>query len=355
MTKISITMLVYEKTNLRYLSASLNSILNQTFTDWELIIADGCNDNREQLIKYLTGFDTRVRYIKQGFKGFDGAFNLAYLYTEGDIICSIGDDDIYEDTFLAKAYDAISSGDNAISYCDVMIIDNRDNVLQHLVIPDISSTEPISGITSLLFMKSQGLITHSSMCSRRRCFEFMLDNLPLNQIYLGDFPYYSVVMGKFKSIKINDSLVKYRVHNNMMSFASSSPRNKQLVSGLKSICSLFKPEELLPFASDEIKSLNLPEDILLTKLLHWRLRVLEKENDGATACLYGHKLAADPDHIFRSARIEAEAVLTKKLKRDGISYYRLNKKLLVLEPTIEKIANACNLKLHGVKLTNDPI
>ena len=48
----------------KYISASIQSVLNQTYTDWELIIVDDCSsDNTDDVLtQYLE--DSRIRYFK---------------------------------------------------------------------------------------------------------------------------------------------------------------------------------------------------------------------------------------------------------------------------------------------------
>ena len=63
MTKVSVLMPVY-KTNEQYLREAIESILNQTFTDFEFLILDDCpDDTRERIVKSYK--DKRIKYIKQ--------------------------------------------------------------------------------------------------------------------------------------------------------------------------------------------------------------------------------------------------------------------------------------------------
>ena len=47
-----------------YVEESIKSVLNQTYTNWELIIVDDCStDNSEEIIKQFT-HDVRIRFFK---------------------------------------------------------------------------------------------------------------------------------------------------------------------------------------------------------------------------------------------------------------------------------------------------
>jgi len=55
----------FYNTNFKYLSPLFDSIVNQTFDDWELIVADGSSDERiSTAIKRLSGRDDRIKYYK---------------------------------------------------------------------------------------------------------------------------------------------------------------------------------------------------------------------------------------------------------------------------------------------------
>lgn len=72
---ISVLMPVYN-TKEEYLRASIESILNQTFTDFEFIIVnDGSTNNAEEVI--LSYKDNRIKYVKQENQGIVGALNNA--------------------------------------------------------------------------------------------------------------------------------------------------------------------------------------------------------------------------------------------------------------------------------------
>ena len=46
-----------------FIGASIESVLNQTYTNWELIIVDDCsNDNTESVVNAFT--DNRIKFLK---------------------------------------------------------------------------------------------------------------------------------------------------------------------------------------------------------------------------------------------------------------------------------------------------
>ena len=62
--KVSVIMGVYNCKDVYALYRSVNSIISQTFTDWESIICDdGSSDNTFELLKTLETLDPRIKII----------------------------------------------------------------------------------------------------------------------------------------------------------------------------------------------------------------------------------------------------------------------------------------------------
>ena len=85
-------MLVYNSE--AYVFEAIKSILNQTFTDFELlVINDGSTDNSEKII--LSFKDTRIRYFKNGHNaGIIYSRNFGLQKASGEYIAMIDSDDI---------------------------------------------------------------------------------------------------------------------------------------------------------------------------------------------------------------------------------------------------------------------
>lgn len=90
--EISVILPVYNAAE--YLFLAINSILNQTFTDFEfIIINDGSTDNSENIIQSFT--DARIHYIKNNAnKGLVYSLNKGIKEAKGKYIARMDSDDI---------------------------------------------------------------------------------------------------------------------------------------------------------------------------------------------------------------------------------------------------------------------
>ena len=78
-----------------YLRDCLNSIKNQTFTDWECIcVDDGSKDSSLQILKEYQKLDKRFRILHQENKGQSSARNLGLDNVQGDFFCFVDSDDV---------------------------------------------------------------------------------------------------------------------------------------------------------------------------------------------------------------------------------------------------------------------
>ena len=96
--KVSVIMGVYNCKDIHLLKASVNSIINQTFTDWEFIICnDGSSDSTLQHLNEIKQLDERIKLISYTRnQGLAYALNQCVKYAKGSYIARQDDDDISE-------------------------------------------------------------------------------------------------------------------------------------------------------------------------------------------------------------------------------------------------------------------
>ncbi|GAB2498687.1 glycosyltransferase [Alkalibacterium psychrotolerans] len=107
MPAISIIMPVYNSS--KYLNKAINSVLYQTFEDYELIIIDdGSKDNSLSIIEDYALADSRIKVMTQPNKGPSSARNKGLEAASGQYVYFIDSDDEVSDSLLAKSIEKIN-------------------------------------------------------------------------------------------------------------------------------------------------------------------------------------------------------------------------------------------------------
>lgn len=98
-----------------YLKDCLNSIKQQSFSDYEVIcVDDGSTDNSAVIAKEFENLDSRFKLYQQENAGVSAARNLGLSKATGDYICFIDADDIVDTGFLMKLYELSKDGSFAV-------------------------------------------------------------------------------------------------------------------------------------------------------------------------------------------------------------------------------------------------
>ena len=117
--KISVIIPVYNVE--KYLQKCLESIVNQTFCDWELIaVNDGSSDKNSDILRQYAEYDTRIKVINQQNSGVSAARNAGLDVAKGDFVCFIDSDDYVHPQMLELLLNAAEkeNADVAIaSFC----------------------------------------------------------------------------------------------------------------------------------------------------------------------------------------------------------------------------------------------
>ena len=119
--KISIIVPVY-KTE-KYLDKCIESILNQTFKDFELILVDdGSPDNCGKICDEWAKKDDRIVVIHKENGGVSSARNTALNNIKGEYVGFVDSDDTIEPTMYEKLYNNLIDSNAQISVCDFKFI-----------------------------------------------------------------------------------------------------------------------------------------------------------------------------------------------------------------------------------------
>ena len=101
MKKVSIILPVYNGE--RYLKECIDSVVEQTYSDWELIICDdGSTDLTADICRNYVDADSRIKYIRQENSGVSAARNNAIKRSCGEYITFIDADDIFRNDRIQR-------------------------------------------------------------------------------------------------------------------------------------------------------------------------------------------------------------------------------------------------------------
>jgi len=117
MPKISVILPVYNAE--KYLRSTLESLLLQTFEDFEVIaVNDGSKDGSLAILTEYAAKDKRIKIIDKANGGVSAARNTAIEAAQGNYLAFIDADDIYSPEYLARMYSSASETGADVTVCD---------------------------------------------------------------------------------------------------------------------------------------------------------------------------------------------------------------------------------------------
>jgi len=147
-----------------FITQAIDSVLSQTFTDWELIILDDCStDNTKEIIqKYLT--DPRIKYIENEINlGITKNRNKALSLSHGEYIAVLDSDDYWtNNNKLSLQNEFLDLNKNyTLVGTNMIIVDEQGQVIKKVKYPSNNFF-----IKNLLLLKN--LFCHSSVLYRKQ-------------------------------------------------------------------------------------------------------------------------------------------------------------------------------------------
>ena len=118
MPKVSVIILVYNVE--AYLKQCLDSVINQTLKDIEIILVDKESpDNCPKICDDYAKKDKRIKVIHQKNKGLSGARNTGMEFATGEYIAFIDSDDWIEKTMLQTLFSTAEKHNSDVAVCNV--------------------------------------------------------------------------------------------------------------------------------------------------------------------------------------------------------------------------------------------
>lgn len=254
---ISIVLPVYNGE--KYLEQALQSCLNQTYKNFELIIVDDAStDNSLSIAKKFENNDNRIKVLSnENNLSLPGSLNAGHKHAKGEFVTWTSDDNILKPDFLSSLYKSITKEN-----CDV-VFSNYDIIWADGILKRKHITGPLP---HLIF----GNIIGASFLYRMKVFEKLIGYAE-NLFLVEDYHFFLRASLNFNFYHLDKNLYQYRLHQN--SLTGKIQRNKKYKEKFEnSLIVMFKELEInLKDESIELLiDLYLKKPIKIEKFLQYR-------------------------------------------------------------------------------------
>ena len=117
MVKVTVIIPVYNTE--KYLAECIESAINQSLRDIEIILVDDASpDNAGKICDEYAAKDSRIKVIHQENQGVSAARNNGLEHANGEYVYFLDSDDMIEESFLEKAYNVAKANDSDLTVCD---------------------------------------------------------------------------------------------------------------------------------------------------------------------------------------------------------------------------------------------
>ena len=203
----------------KYIAETLQSALNQTFEDFEIILVnDGSTDMTEDIIKKFS--DPRIKYYYQKNMGLGNTRNRQLALSSGEFIAFLDHDDIWLPTKLEKQIRLFENHPKVgLVYCDTIFFNDNGDLSRLFDIHNPLRGNVFRQILKNYFLAMPSVVIRKkALDSQQQWFD---DNFSMSEerdlftriAYDWDFDY------------VGEPLAKWRMHSNSLTFTK-----KELVS-----------------------------------------------------------------------------------------------------------------------------
>lgn len=209
MTEISVIMPVYNAGN--FLQQAIDSILQQSFTDFEFLICDDCsNDSSSEILQQAAKRDTRIKLLYNDKNcGVTFTLNKLLAHATAPLIARMDADDVAEPERLSLQYDfMLKHPETAVAGGNLEIIDEENSSIGKRIYPQ--SFKAIKKV-----MMCQNPLAHPTVIMRKN----VIEKLGGYQEQVGCEDYYMwlrVVENGFELTNLPETLLRYRLSANQI-------------------------------------------------------------------------------------------------------------------------------------------
>ena len=210
MVLISVLMRSYNHE--KYISEAIDSVLNQSFKDLELIIIDDFSkDNSKTIIKSYESKDKRIKaFFHDKNMGMASTMNDLFSKASGKYIAYIDSDDSWFPLKIEKQLEILEKNDSLVVWSEGEIIDQNSTPTGETFTQINLATDKKKSGEIFEDLLHANFIFLSSLIHNRTFAKDLLFDQKLK--YLNDYKFVVALANKHHFFFIKEPLVKYRMH-----------------------------------------------------------------------------------------------------------------------------------------------
>lgn len=205
--KVKISVIINCLNGQEFLKEAIESVINQTYTNWEIVFLDNCSTDKSiEIVKNYNNDKIKIfksdKYLVCG-----EARNLAISKVTGKYIAFLDSDDIWEKTKLQMQLNLIEKTKSKIVYCNSFIKNNKLKLLSKKKLPEGNLTKKIINNNPIIF---SSVMFDSDI--------FFKENYRFNKYeIIEDLDLFFRLSKNYNFSVVQSPLVVYRDHQNMIS------------------------------------------------------------------------------------------------------------------------------------------
>lgn len=122
MTEDLVTVIIPVYNKVEYLFDSLSSVVNQTYSNIEIIVVDDGSNNYDRIFNICNNFKKKIKIIKfKRNKGVSAALNTAILASKGKYINWLSHDDLFSPTKIEEQIRSLAGAEDKISITNFIL------------------------------------------------------------------------------------------------------------------------------------------------------------------------------------------------------------------------------------------
>lgn len=248
MPKVSVIVPVYNVE--KYLNKCLDSLINQTFNDFEIIIInDGSPDDSKQIIeKYKSKYNDFIKVINQSNQGLSASRNNGLKMASGAYIMFADSDDYLELNMLERMYSKITSEQADVVICGNNVVNENYQIISSTFPNNYESTDLttqiiLGNLSAWNKIIKKDLLDDSSLLFR-------------SNVWYEDIDFsFKLLLKSQKTCILNENLYNYSLRDGSIMNSKNLVKNLDLIKAFDEIINYSKNVNLYDKYYKEIEFL----------------------------------------------------------------------------------------------------